>query len=302
MPRYVLARRLLRPLVRRLLPGAPVGGRAEVATRELVVADRETTSITVTDQGQGPAILLLHAGSTNGASWEGVAAALSERFRVLRFDRWIYRTTVPSPPPAGTDAIAAEVADVLAVAAAVAGPLLLVGHSSGAVVALESALAAPSRFAGMVLYEPPLAVAEPLGGKALRRARAALDAGDPDRAIAIHSREIARTSGLGVAVVRLVPPIWRVLRAHAAAQILDDEAIESLGVGLDRYASLDLPALLLGGGRSPAHLRGRLDALAAVLPRLGSVVILPRQGHLANLRAPGEVARVIASFADRVLR
>jgi pimeloyl-ACP methyl ester carboxylesterase len=57
----------------------------------------------------------------------------------------------------------------------------------------------------------------------------------------------------------------------------------------------------LGGGRSPAHLRARLDALAAVLPRLDSVVILPRQGHLANLRAPGEVAQVIASFADRVM-
>jgi pimeloyl-ACP methyl ester carboxylesterase len=38
-----------------------------------------------------------------------------------------------------------------------------------------------------------------------------------------------------------------------------------------------------------------------VLPRLDSVVILPRQGHLANLRAPGEVAQVIASFADRVM-
>jgi pimeloyl-ACP methyl ester carboxylesterase len=58
--------------------------------------------------------------------------------------------------------------------------------------------------------------------------------------------------------------------------------------------------LLLGGGRSPAHLRERLDALAAVLPRLDSVVVLDGQGHLATLRAPGEVARVIAAFADRL--
>jgi hypothetical protein len=127
-------------------------------------------------------------------------------------------------------------------------------------------LAAPSRFTGILLYEPPLAVVEPLGGEALRRARAALDAGDPGRAITIHAREIARTSGFGLAVMRLVPPIWQVLRGYAPAQITDDEAIESLGVGLDRYARLDLPVLLLGGGRSPAHLRARLDALAAVLP------------------------------------
>ena len=97
-----------------------------------------------------------------------------------------------------------------------------------------------------------------------------------------------------------MPPVWQVVRDHAPAQITDDEAIESLGVGLDRYARLDLPVLLLGGGRSPAHLRERLDALAAVLPRLDSVVVLPEQGHLANLRAPGEVAEVIAAFADRL--
>ena len=58
--------------------------------------------------------------------------------------------------------------------------------------------------------------------------------------------------------------------------------------------------LLLGGGRSPAHLRRRLDALAAALPRLDSVIALEGQGHLANLRAPGEVAAVVAAFADRL--
>ena len=292
-------RRLLRPLVRRLLPGAQVGGQVAATSRELVVAGAGDSPITVTDEGQGPAILLLHPGSANRSSWAGVAAALSERFRVLRFDRWTYRGGHAGTAPAGADTLDAEVRDVLAVAAA-AGRLLLVGHSSGAVVALESALAAPAAFSGMVLYEPPVAVDEPLGGEALRRARAALDAGDPDRAITIHMREIVGAGRIGIAAMRRVPPVWQVVRDHAAAQITDDEAIESLGVGLGRYARLDLPVLLLGGGRSPAHMRERLDALAAVLPRLDSTVVMPEQGHMANLRAPGEVAGVIAAFADRL--
>ncbi|MFL6225481.1 MAG: alpha/beta fold hydrolase [Actinomycetes bacterium] len=219
-------RRLLRPLVRRLLPGAPVGGGAAAAGREVLVAGADGQPIPVTEQGRGPAVLLLHAGSADRSSWAGVAAALAGRFRVVRV--------------------------------------------------------------------------EPLGGEALRRARAALDAGDPDRAITIHMREIVGAGRLAVAAMRRVPPIWQVVRGHAPAQITDDEAIESLGVGLDRYARLCLPVLLLGGGRSPAHLRERLDALAAVLPRLDSVVVLDGQGHLATLRAPGEVARVIAAFADRL--
>ena len=292
-------RRLLRPLVRRLLPGAQVGGQVAATSRELVVAGAGDSPITVTDEGQGPAILLLHPGSANRSSWAGVAAALAVRFRVLRFDRWTYRGGHAGTAPAGADTMDAEVRDVLAVAAA-AGRLLLVGHSSGAVVALESALAAPAGFSGMVLYEPPVAVDEPLGGEALRRARAALDAGDPDRAITIHMREIVGAGRIGIAAMRRVPPVWQVVRDHAAAQITDDEAIESLGVGLGRYARLDLPVLLLGGGRSPAHMRERLDALAAVLPRLDSTVVLPAQGHMANLRAPGEVAKVIAAFADRL--
>ena len=294
------ARRLLRPLVRRALPGAPAGGPTAATGRELLVAGADGRPIPVTDEWQGPAILLLHAGSADRSSWAGVAAQLSGRFRVLRFDRWTYRDGHAAASPAGADTMAAEVADVLAVAAATGERPLLVGHSSGAVVALESALAAPAAFRAMVLYEPPVAPAEPLGGEALRRARVALDAGDPDRAITIHLREIAGYGRLLVAAIRRVPPAWQVVRGHAAAQIADDEAIESLGVGLDRYAPLDLPVLLLGGDRSPAHMRERLDALAAVLPGLDSVVVLDGQGHLANLRAPGEVARVIEGFADRL--
>jgi pimeloyl-ACP methyl ester carboxylesterase len=256
--------------------------------------------IPVTDEGQGPAVLLLHPGSADCSSWAGVAAALAGRFRVLRFDRWTYRDGHADAAPSGAEAMAGEVGDVLAVAAAAGERPLLVGHSSGAVVALESALAAPAAFRAMVLYEPPVAVDEPLGGEALRRARLALDAGDPDRAITIHLREIGGAGRLMVAGMRRMPPVWQLVRAHAAAQITDDEAIESLGVGLGRYARLDLPVLLLGGDRSPAHLRRRLDALAAVLPRPEEVVVLEGQGHMANLRAPAEVARVIAAFADRL--
>jgi alpha-beta hydrolase superfamily lysophospholipase len=53
-----------------------------------------------------------------------------------------------------------EVNDVLAVAATAGEPVVLAGHSSGAVVALEAALASPAQVAGMVLYEPPVAVTD----------------------------------------------------------------------------------------------------------------------------------------------
>jgi pimeloyl-ACP methyl ester carboxylesterase len=176
--------------------------------------------------------------------------------------------------------MAGEVADVLAIASALDGPMLLVGHSSGAVVALQSALAAPSRFAGMLPHEPPVAVTEPLGGDALRQARASLDAGDLDGAI--HSRDVVGSALLMMAPMRVVASLRHCMRRCAAVQIADDDALELLGVGRDRYAQLNLPMLLLGGARSPAHLCVRLDALADVLPHLDSAVIASFAGRVLD--------------------
>ena len=255
--------------------------------------------IPVTEQGHGRPILIVHGGGGPSASWARVAGHLTTRFRVLRFDRRTYCRPGGAEPTATMEN---EVNDVLAVAAAAGEPAVLVGHSSGAVVALEAALASPVQFAGMVLYEPPVAVTEPLGGDALVRAKAALAAGDPGRAMQIHLREIVRAPGLFAALLPLVGPLWRQVTMFAPGQLADDVNLESLGVGIRRYAALSVPALLLGGARSPKHLSARLNALAAELPNVDSVVILPRQGHQANEWTPGKVAHVIEPFADRVLR
>jgi pimeloyl-ACP methyl ester carboxylesterase len=252
--------------------------------------------VVVGERGTGPPILLVHAGGSTGAIWNPVAERLADTFRVLVYDRPTYRATASLR---GAEAMAAEVADLRTVAAAVDEPLLVVGHSSGGVVVLQAAL--EERFAGLLLYEPPVAVDRPIGGEALRRARAALDRGDPHEAMVIHARDIVGATRLGVLVFRLLPFVGRGLVEHAAGQIADDEALESLGTGIDRYAAIDVPVLLLGGERSPGHLRAGLDALAAVLPQADPVEILAGQGHVATVRAPDQVAAVIAGFAGRVL-
>ncbi len=197
-----------------------------------------------------------------------------------------------------------EVGDVLAIAGALREPVVLVGHSSGAVVSLEAARVAPapSPFAGMVLYEPPVAVTGPLGGDALVRAKAALDDGDPAEALRIHLIEIVGVPTRTVALMALLPPVRRRTTTFAAGQIADDVNLGSLGVGVDRYAGIDVPVVLIGGARSPKHLGVRLRALANVLPHVDSVVVLERQGHLANAFAPRKVARIIETFANTVLR
>jgi pimeloyl-ACP methyl ester carboxylesterase len=140
--RYALRRLVLRSIIRRAMPGAPIG--EDDGARTFGAG-----GVTVTERGAGPAILLVHAGSSTGATWTGVARLLADRFRVLTYDRPTYRT---KPPLRSAEAMAAEVSDLLTVAGTVGGPLLVVGHSSGAVVALEATLVAPSRCAGLLLY------------------------------------------------------------------------------------------------------------------------------------------------------
>jgi pimeloyl-ACP methyl ester carboxylesterase len=269
-----------------------------VSVHEIHATSADGTPVVGVAEGQGPGLLIVHGGSSDASSWERVAAGLASRFRVARIQRRLYAA---GGPPAGRHTMATEVQDVLAVSAVLGGPLVLVGHSSGAVVALECARTSPGTFAGMLLYEPPVAVTEPLGGPALRRARAALAAGEPGRAMAIHLREVVQVPRWQVAAVRLVPSLWGRLRAYAPAQITDDEAMEELGVGLDRYAGVDVPACLLGGDQSPANLRARLEALARVLPRVVSVVVLDGAGHAANLTAVTQVKWAVEDFADAVL-
>ncbi|TXJ74900.1 alpha/beta hydrolase [Streptomyces lavendulae] len=266
--------------------------------RRVELESADGTRLVATDRGKGPAIIIVHGGASTATSWEFVAAQLADEYRVLCLERRGYGVSDRGPSP---HSIAAETEDVAALAATVGEPVLLVGHSSGAVVALEAALAAPRACAGLLLYEPPVAVDRPLGGEALRLARAQLDEGKPEQAMATHLQRIVGMSRRSVLLMRTLPPFRQILGMQAEAQIRDDEAIEALGVGLDRYASLDVPVLLLGGERSPAHLRARLDALAKVLPRVHTTVIMPRQGHMANFRAPGEVANVVAGFAADVL-
>jgi pimeloyl-ACP methyl ester carboxylesterase len=143
-------------------------------------------------------------------------------------------------------------------------------------------------------------IGPPLGGKALTRAQAAIDAGKPGTALAIFVHDIVRVPAWTALLTRLMVPLSPRIRRLAPHQINDCAAIDQLGNRLDAYAKITVPIVLLGGDRSPAHLGERLDALERTLPHAERVV-LGRQGHAANVFTPGKLADVISELADRVL-
>jgi pimeloyl-ACP methyl ester carboxylesterase len=264
------------------------------ATMTITAIAADGTDVRAMDQGHGPVILVIHPGLDDGRSWGKVAAQLSPRFRVVRLVRRHYRLDVP----ADGYSISREVGDVLALAEVIGEPLIIVGHSSGAVVALEALATSPGTFAGAVLFEPPVATGppDPAGSAALARANAAVAAGKPGAAAQIFIRDIVGMPAFSAWTLRLLIPLLPRLRALIPRQLSD---LDGVGLRLGAYARITTPAVLLGGERSPAHLARSLDALAAVMPHAERVT-LPRRDHFAHRKAPGEVARVIAAFAQHV--
>jgi pimeloyl-ACP methyl ester carboxylesterase len=185
---------------------------------------------------------------------------------------------------------------VAAIAAQLDRPVL-VGHSSGAVVALEALVANPAAYAGAVLYEPPVVIGAPLSDDKLVRARAAIAQDKPGKALSIFLRDVVRLAAPLAWLAGFLVGRHPEYRQRVVRQLDDNDALDALGVRLAAYAELKMPILLLGGDRSPRHLAERLDALEQTLPNTRRL-LLHGQGHNAERRAPQRVAKAIVKFID----
>jgi pimeloyl-ACP methyl ester carboxylesterase len=263
------------------------------------VASADGTEVRAYDEGQGPAIVMLHPGLDNGTRLKRLAAQLTDRYRVLRLHRRQYRLDLKPRPTS----IAQEVEDVVAVAQAIGGPVLLYGHSDGGVVALEALAAAPQAFAAGVVFEPAAVIdaGEPLSGKdgqVLAKARALLAEGKPGKAMSVFMRDTIQLKPWQASLTAMFIAISPHYRGLVPAQLDSLEALDRLGVRLDTYSQITVPTVLLRGDRGPDHILRRLDAVARAMPQARKVV-MPGRDHGADLKAPKEVAAVIDGQAIR---
>lgn len=254
--------------------------------------------------GSGPPVLLVHAG-VFGAWFEPLAAhpGLADH-RLIQLRRAGY---VDGAPPAGPVSVEAHAAHAAAVLDDLgAGPAVVVGHSSGSVIALQLALDRPDLVQAMVLGEPPLidglAAPEDLEflrtavGPLIGGAIGAACAGDVDTAFDSFMSVIC---GAGYADV-LVESLGADAPAQACAEsaffftdeiqhvgqwTLDDEAAASVGV----------PVVLVQGGESPPPVHRLVERTAARLEH-ATVVTVPGDDHLLPLRSPGALAAVVADL------
>jgi pimeloyl-ACP methyl ester carboxylesterase len=248
------------------------------------------TRIDGIETGEGRPIVVVHGGMSAGRNWQPIGALL-RGYHMLALDRRLYNTHSEQKSP---HSFAREAEDIAAVLAKLDREALLVGHSSGGVAALEAALVSGGQLTGLALYEPPIQVDSVLGGGAQQEAEAALAAGDARKALEIFFRRMVEFPEDQLLNMMAQPWFDQGMVPQTAAQLQDNRSIIALGVGIDRYRTLNMPVLLLRGEVSPSHLHKRLDGLAAVIPDTRALT-LPGQGHNA---APDMLATAIQNFAD----
>ncbi|MEY4365693.1 MAG: hypothetical protein RLZZ305_1037 [Actinomycetota bacterium] len=100
---------------------------------------------------EAPLVVLVHGSLDRSAGMARLARVLSDRWRVLRYDRRGYGRSWPHDGPFGVESQVADLLEVLEGRSAV-----LVGHSYGGHVALSAAQVAPAQVAAVSVYETPL--------------------------------------------------------------------------------------------------------------------------------------------------
>ncbi|MEU8662465.1 alpha/beta fold hydrolase, partial [Actinoplanes philippinensis] len=124
-----------------------------MTTDDMRVRSADGTALAVRRRGAGDPVLLLHGSGGGLHSWAQVAELLAGRYETWMPARRGYH---PSDVPPGPKSFPDEVADVIAVLAAIGRPAHLVGGSYGATLALHVAATEPARLRSLAVFEPPL--------------------------------------------------------------------------------------------------------------------------------------------------
>ncbi len=226
--------------------------------------------------GEGPPLGLVHGTAADHGRWSPVLPTFEERFTVCTVDRRGRGGSGDSHDYA----IEREFEDVAAVVDSLGEPADLLGHSYGALCALEGALLTRN-VRKLVLYDPGIEVAgeEIYPPEVIERLEALLEAGDREGVVATTMREVAGLPPETVEYMRS-QPAWqaRVAAAHTIPREL--RAVKAYRLDPKRFEDLGVPTLMLSGGDSPAVLRKAGEAVDETLPD-SRMVVMPGHGHAA---------------------
>ncbi|MGW4025282.1 alpha/beta fold hydrolase [Streptomyces sp. NPDC005009] len=255
------------------------------------ISSRDGTSLAYESAGRGATIVLVSGAMSTGATAAPLAAPLSERFRVVVYDRRGRGVSGDTAPYS----VEREIEDLAALIEAVGGEAALHGVSSGGALALRAA-ASGLPVHHVSVYETPYAMSEEDLGERARyteRLTAALAEGRRGDAVELF----LRLTGLGEDVIQGArqSPMWAGMESIAPSLAYDDAVMGDGSVPRELLSSIRVPVLSIAGDASPAWMREAARAIAESVPR-GTYRTLEGQTHMVE---PDVLAPVLADFLTR---
>jgi len=241
------------------------------------VRSRDGTRIGYRQLGHGPGVVMLHGAMESSQSHMQLAVALADAFTVYLPDR---RGRGLSGQFGSNYGMKTEVEDLDALLTE-SGAHNIFGVSAGGLICLQASLTLPSIHKA-ALYEPALIVNGSISTAFLPRY---------DREIA--QGNVAAALVTGMLGAQMGPPMlnrmprWLLkaftsmgmkseekqakagdvtMRKLAPTLHYDFQLVVEMAETLERYRSVPVEVLLLGGSKSPAYLKSALDGLEKVLP------------------------------------
>ncbi len=261
------------------------------------IADVDGVPLAYDDLGAGPVVVLLHAGIADRSMWVEQNAALSRTHRVLAVDLPGYgESGVPERSYANHDLVVGLL-DALDI-----GDATWVGCSFGGSVALDVALAHPTRVNALVL------MAAVVSGHAwspeFREQQAVvMDGVDEDDLTALARAEVRFwVVGPGrdpadvdpALIARATAMDQRALASELALDDVDRRELDPPAI--TRLGELAMPVLVLAGAEDAADIRRLADLVAATAPRAARAPDLPDAAHLLPVEQPEEISRRLLAF------
>ena len=249
--------------------------------------------------GRGTPFVMIHAGIADCRMWEEEFAHFAKSHQVLRFDMRGYGKSMPV---AGEFNIQDDLRALLAFLD-IGPPVILMGCSIGAGLAIDYALTHPDEVQSLILVG-----GEPAGFEAdvewpeelFAQSEQAFKSGDADRVAEIDMK--IWFDGFGRSTENLNREARK--RAYDMARLVAEHEIKDIGShvrktfetqAVDRLAELKMPSLVIIGENDLPVLKLAADYLSTHIPD-ATRALISDAAHLPNMERPEQFRAIVEDF------
>lgn len=244
-------------------------------------------SVRAIESGQGDPVLLLHGVGMRSEAWEPQIHALASRFRVVAVDLPGHGESDPLP----LNALLPDFVDWAArvVGALATGPVNIVGHSMGALIASGLAIEQPALVRRLALISTVHRRSD-AARRAVANRAALISAGSEDARAPLDRWFSCEQQVLRESVGTWLRDIDRKSYATAYHAFAKGDAHYA-----DRVANIQCPVLALTGAEDINSTPQMSRSLVAEVAR-GEVEIIAGERHMVSLTSPGAVNAALSRW------